>query len=821
MNSQAQIGKKMYAGVFFVTLSNLMLEILLTRIFSVTMWYHFAFMAISIAMFGMTVGAVVVYLLPKHFTPERARAQLAQHALLFSLSSVLSFLIHLQVRFEPGISLAGLTSVGLTFCVLAMPFFFGGICVTIALTRFPSRVSSLYAADLAGAAVGSFLLSIILGPLDGPSAVVFVAFSAAVGSLFFALEAGEKKLRALALAVCLLFAGLAGVNTALAAPGSKLLAVRWVKGVKEEKLAFEKWNSYARVAVRSGIRTKPFGWGLSDRYPLTEPVVQLYMDIDATAGTMLTRFNGDLANLEFLKYDITNIAHFIRPRANVMIIGTGGGRDVLSALVFSQKKITGVEINNNIISAVNGTFGDFTGHLDRLPGVRFINDEARSYLTRSKERFDLIQISLIDTWSATAAGAFVLSENALYTVDAWKIFLDRLGAGGIITVSRWFTLDPPAEMYRLTNLAVAALRERGVQDAGAHIMIVKHMLSNYDHALGVGTLLVNRRPFTAGEVLTITENCRRMGFAMVLAPGGAGERTFTDLTSADKSAAFISAFPLNIGAPTDDSPFFFNMLRLRDAFNFTLWIDSGKLSFNSRAVMVLGALLVIILILTVLCIAVPLAITSRQMSFRGTLPFFIFFSAIGMGFMMIEVAQMQRLCVFLGHPSYGLTVVLFSLLLACSLGSFLTRKIRVERAAVPALRILAALVLVLLVFGKMTQPLMAATRGAITPLRILVAVCLLFPPGILMGTAFPLGMLFAREHLARFIPWFWGINGALSVFASVLAVAISLNWGIAGSFWTGLLFYVLALIAMWILTFRLRLKEGENHVRAPTTADAR
>ncbi len=810
MNAETGIGKKMYAGIFFITLSSLMLEILLTRIFSVTMWYHFAFMAISIAMFGMTVGAVAVYLLPEHFTIQRAKVQMSQYALFFSLSSLLSFLVHIHVPFIPTMSIAGLASVVLTFSILAVPFLFGGVCVTIALTRFSAGVSKLYAADLAGAAIGSFLLSLILGPLDGPTAVVFVAFIAGVGSFFFTLEAGEKKLQRLALAVCLLFAGIIGINIAIGAPDSKLLTIKWVKGVQEEELALEKWSSYARVAIRRQEFTRPFGWGLSDHCPISGPIRQLYMDIDATAGTVLTKFNGDLNSLEFLKYDITNIAHYIRSKADILVIGTGGGRDVLSALVFSQKTITGVEINNDIITSVNRTFGDFTGHLDRRPGVKFINDEARSYLTRSKYQYDLIQLSLIDTWSATAAGAFVLSENALYTVDAWKIFLDRLTPDGILSVSRWFTLDPPAEMYRLTNLAAWALRKRGVQNTDMHIIIIKHMLDRYNKTQGIGTLLVNRRPFTADEVRTISGICRRMGFEVVLAPGIAADRTFAELTSPDKSSIFVSKFPLNITPPTDDNPFFFNMLRLRDAFNIRTWLHPGDLSFNSRAVMILGVLLITILILVILCIIVPLAVTSKRISFRGTLPCFIFFSAIGMGFMMVEVSQMQRLCVFLGHPSYGLTVVLFSLLLACSLGSFLTRNLKPENAAVPAFWISAALLLVLFVFGSITPPLMLAFRGAATPVRILVAVILLFPPGILMGTAFPLGMLFARQHPVRIIPWYWGINGAMSVFASVLAVAISLNWGIAVSFSTGLACYAAAFIAMAIMAHRVGRKDNSS-----------
>jgi hypothetical protein len=799
MGSEPAIGKKMYGGVFLVTLSSLMLEVLMTRIFSVTMWYHFAFMAISIAMFGMTVGAVVVYLLPGHFTPERAKGQLAQHALLFSLWAVLSFLVHVNVRFAPEISWAGLASLALTFCALAMPFIWAGICVTIALTRFPSQVSRLYAADLAGAAAGSFLLSFLLGPLDGPTAVIFVAFTAGVGALCFALDAKAGKLRWLALITCLLLAGIAAINTAIAEPKDKWLAIRWVKGVWEGDLALEKWSSYSRVAIHRHFVTEPLGWGLSDRAPRRGPLRQLYMDIDATASSVLTEFNGELDGLEFLKYDITNIAHFIRPRAHVLIVGTGGGRDILSALVFSQKKITGVEINGDIIHAVNQAFGDFTGHLDRRPEVTFINDEARSYLTRTRECYDLIQLSLIDTWSATAAGAFVLSENALYTMEAWKIFLDRLAPGGVLSVSRWFTQNP-VEMYRLTNLAARALQEQGVRDPGAHIMVVRHMLGKYDRALGVGTLLMNRRPFTAGEVAAVSEICRRMGFELVSAPGAASDRAFAALASPAGSAAFASAFPLNIAPPTDDSPFFFNMLRLKDAFNLRLWLHSDRLPINSRAVLILGALLAIVLLLVALCVAVPLAMTAKRASFRGTLAFFLYFAGIGAGFMMIEVAQMQRLCVFLGHPNYGLTVVLFSLLLACSLGSFLTQRIDPASVRGPGIRIMAALLLVLFVFGRFTPALMMVFRGAVTPVRIVVAVCLLFPPGILMGTAFPLGMRMVRPSRAGMTPWYWGINGAMSVFASVLAVAISLNWGISTSFWTGLACYAAAFIVITVMT---------------------
>ncbi len=797
----------MYGGLFMVTLSTLMLEILLTRIFSVTMWYHFAFMAISIAMFGMTVGAVAVYLLPGRFLQAQAGRQMSRHALYFSLGALAAFVVHLYVPFRPQLTLAGLASVAVTFAVLALPFFFSGICVTIALTRFPGHINRLYAADLAGAAVGSFLLFFTLGVLDGPTSVIFVAFLAATGAFLFALEAGARKLRWLAAAIGAVFFTLIVYNAAVAAPGSRFFSIRRVKGIREPALIYEKWSSYARVAVRRQPMLQPVGWGLSDRRPDFGPVRQLYLDIDAAASTMLTHFDGSFDKLQYLKYDITNLVHYLRSWAKVLVVGTGGGRDILSALAFGQKSVLGVEINGDIIRAVNRRFGDFTGHLDRRDDVRFVNDEARSYLTRSRERFDIIQISLIDTWSATAAGAFVLAENSLYTVDAWKVFFDRLSPRGILSVSRWFAKGMSGEMYRLTSLAAEALRQAGVADPRRHIIIVQMDVRRpVNVPPGLGTMLFSRAPFTEEEIATVKSVCARMGFQLVLSPVEALNGDFAKLTSPREAAGFIAAYPLNIQAPTDESPFFFNMLRWRD-----VWKQKHLdpiVEVNLGAVMILADLLIIIFVLVILCMAVPLFLTSRRLSFRGTVPFFAFFASIGCGFMLVEISQMQRLAVFLCHPSYSLTVVLFSLLLAGSLGSFISGRMGIEGSAGKVIRLFSLLLLSLLVLGLITPALLRAFRGSITPLRIAITSALLFAQGIFMGMAFPMGMNLAQRHSPRLTPWYWGINGAASVFASVLAVVLSLSWSISVTYWTGLAAYGIAGGAVAVLSFRSRRSSG-------------
>ena len=797
--TSTSVGKWDYAGLFMVALATLMYEILLTRIFSVTMWYHFAFMAISVAMFGMTLGALLVYLFPRFFAQERAKHHLAVSSLGLAVSIVLSFLTHLSIPFfgfDPPsrMTLTWAYSIALTYVVLTVPFVFSGICVCLALTRFPRHISKLYAADLAGAALGCIVLIFALHSTDGPNAVIVVAFLAGLGSVAFARSAGSGRLTKTALGCSLALGAFAAVNGVMVVRNSPWLNLVWVKGNPEERPLYEKWNSFSRVQVSpdptAGRRI--YAWGLSTSYQQLRPARQLLMNIDVSAATVLTYFRGEREPLDYLKYDVTNVAHHLRHGAKVLVVGTGGGRDVLSALVFQQNSVVGVEINNDIIAAVNGPFGDFTGHLDRQPGVTFVNDEARSYIARSRDQFDIIQASLIDTWAATAAGAFVLSENSLYTVEAWNILLTHLAPQGILTFSRWFMPSKPLEMYRLTSLACSALSRLGIQTPRKHIVIIRQWTPGA--AVGVGTLLVSRAPFTDADLDSLESLGQRMDFGLVLSPRASQDAALSAITAGGNVSAFTSSYPWNIAPPTDDTPFFFNMLRLRDVFNASLATTQAA-NLNFAAVRVLAVLLIVIGALTVLCIVVPLVLTTSKEVLQGSLPLFIFFASIGLGFMFIEMSQIQRLSIFLGHPIYGLSVGLFGLLLSSGLGSYSTWSMGetgFRRAGLLRLVILTAL---LIVFGLLTPFLIRGFQSSATPVRIGAALAILFPVGFVMGMAFPLGMRIASATVEPVTPWLWGINGAMSVFASVLAVAIAMNYGIAASFWTGFVCYVLAALS--------------------------
>ncbi|MDP8207591.1 MAG: hypothetical protein P9L92_13070 [Candidatus Electryonea clarkiae] len=807
MTDDSKLKPQLYAGLFMVTLSTLMYEILLTRIFSVTMWYHFAFMAISVAMFGMTVGALIVYLLPKYFTDEKVHDHLALTSILFSVSIVFSFLTHLNIPFigfglnsVPALkTVGGIYSIALFYSVIAIPFVFSGMNVCLALTKFPRYISKLYAADLAGAAIGCLMLGIALKISDGPTAVILIGALAATGGIFYSYNAGTRKAKRFAIIIFISFSAFTAINSGLAAKQKSLLRLIWVKGVLEVPPIYENWNSFSRinVNVNSLARSKPLGWGMSPTCPPNLRVRELDLIIDATAATPMTNFEGDLESLTHLKYDITNLAHYIREDSDVLIVGSGGGRDILSALAFKQKSMVAVDINGEITKAVNGEFGDFTGHLDRYPQVDFVVDEARSYLSRSDKKYDIIQVSLIDTWAATASGAFVLTENTLYTIEAWQIFLEHLNPGGVLSFSRWYYEEQPGEMYRLATLANTALTMKGVKEPKQHILIARNFPVTLIET-GVGTMLISTDPFTDDDVKNFHEVCDSLQFEVILSPLQTKNATFEWLISGEESDQFVANFPLNITPPTDNKPFFFNMLKFKDIFNKNTWNQGGTLKQNTIAVTVLGLLLVVVIILTACCIILPLALTSKKIISLQTLPLFLFFGSIGLGFIFIEIAQMQRLNIFLGHPTYGLSVVLFTLLLSSSLGSYLTGKIRYANTIKAGKFTLLLLVAVLVVFSLITQPVISSFQGLHTPGRILIAVLLLFPIGIFMGTAFPFGMKIAAGNAQELTPWFWGINGAMSVLASVLAIMIALYSSISTTFYVGIICYCIAFVSFYI-----------------------
>ena len=365
-SSQARFGT--FVGVFLLTLATVAYQIVLTRIFSVVLWYHFAFYAVSLAMFGMTVGAVVVFLFPARFPDGRLHRIIGYSSVLFGIGAVFGYLSYLSIPFfliESPIQQS--FSMFLNYILLTLPFFFSGVAICLVLTRFTEEVSRLYAVDLIGAGIGCALIVPVLAYCDAPSAVLLIgAIGLLAGYFFLQSDPLRPFLKSTLLLTVALFS--MGVVSAVSASyQSPLLPIPWENGDVAKPVQYERWNSFSRVAVYKEPYDKPFGWGMSETADPGSVPEQYKMTIDGVAGTPLTKFEGELSELEHLKYDVTNVVHNIRSDADIFVVGVGGGRDVLSALAFEQRSITGIEYNPAIIETTTQVFGEYTGELQKNP----------------------------------------------------------------------------------------------------------------------------------------------------------------------------------------------------------------------------------------------------------------------------------------------------------------------------------------------------------------------------------------------------------------------------------------------------------------------
>jgi spermidine synthase len=739
------------------------------------LYYHFAFAAISLAMLGLTRGAMEVYNKPDRYAPERVGVEFARHASWFAITGVGAMVAFLCV---PLVIPDQYVMVALAVSTVAFvrPFTESGICITLLLTRLPYNGGWLYAVDLAGAALGCLGVIFVLLVVDPVSATLGIGAFAAAAGWIVVRDSGDIRSLRLSGAVALTLAAIAIVHTGLEVSGKSHLGVFWAKGTQQMGTLFERWNTYSRVRVTALGETPPFGWGIAHT-PETK-IDQKHLDIDADAATVITRYDGDISKLSYLKDDVINAAYLVQPPAEVAVVGVGGGRDILSALYFGAKRIHGIEINPAIFEVLTDKFADFSGHLDRQPGVSLVNAEARSYINHSSDQYDLVQISLIDTWAATAAGGLTLTENRLYTVEAWDDFYRSLKPGGLLSVSRWY--DPVVhrgEFYRLVAIAASALQRKGVPAVELAQHVVALNVSN------IVTVITRPDAFSDAQWQGARTRLLAQGFKILLWPDVAFDTTTSALMSGKADAAFFASLPENVTPSTDDNPFFFYTTRFGDFARMSPTAATN----NNAAINVTLLLIIVSLCACVYYIITPFVRLARRMPLSVLTPPVTYFCAIGMGFMLIEISQMQRLMVFLGHPVYGLGVVLFTILLFSGIGSA-TVGANAARSSSVIARVIALLTTVVLA-GLLTPVFTTWARSSATDMRILLSVLLLAPPAFCMGMMFPLGLGIWRRH-SELLPFFWSANGITSMFASVLGMALSIEFGIARTYALGACFYV-------------------------------
>jgi hypothetical protein len=767
-----------YVGTFLIAFSTLALEITVTRILSVTSWYYLAFFAVSTAMLGMTAGATTVYLNPRRFTGENAGERAALSCLGYSLSVPVMLATLCYTPLSQLQSVVGLFALLLTTLACSLPFYFSGIAVSVILTKYSLPIGKLYASDLIGASLGCVFVLGGLEVFDAPSLVLLCGSGGAAAAFSFSQRLPALKLRRLSgWAFLILVAG-----SVLNAAGGHGIRLLYSKGTIRPRGIIEKWNSYSRVLVEQESLEPPQYWGKSPVAPHEQSVRQYHMDIDGIAGTILRRF-ASREDIDHLRYDVTNIAYYLRPHGNACIIGVGGGRDVQSAILFGHDSVVALEVNPTFIALLRGPFREFAGIAGRQ-GVRLIVDEARSYLSRTDEVFTVIQMSLIDTWAATGAGAFSLSENSLYTEEAWNVFYHRLSDDGVLTVSRWHNPRNLGETGRLASLAVASLLRMGITEPSRHIAMVT--------AGNISTLLLTRRPFDAQDVEKLRDVCRELQYEYVVVPGQPPVdptlRGILSSASAEELDRSVEKGYFNIAPPTDEDPYFFNMLRLRNVMRLA-GNEPGVIRGNIIATQTLLGLILTLLVLSVVTIIVPLSTRARKERAAGNRGSFlsagaVYFSLIGAGFMCIEIGLVQRLSVFLGHPIYALGILLSTIIASAGVGSFMSERISVHQSRLLlALPVLTGLMVI--VEQQALRMLVSALITSPISVRIAVSVATIFPLGILLGFFFPIGMRLAKSVLESEMAWYWGLNGVFGLLFTALAVFLSIYSGISTNFYAG------------------------------------
>ncbi|MEP0844032.1 MAG: hypothetical protein HRF43_15120 [Phycisphaerae bacterium] len=817
-----------FAGtaVFLLAMIVLMLEIALTRVFSVMTYNHFTYLIIGLALLGFGAAGTLLTVGRRFQEPVVRPGLLADCAWLFGVVTILSFLAVTKTRFDSiaiqeDRDLSQLFGLLMLLVLAAVPFFMGGLCIGYLVSKSGEEVNRIYFCDLTGAGLGALASVLAINHLGAPAAIFVVALVACVVAMLLAGRS-EGRIR------------WRYPLTALAAAGLAVASILWPfviaipfepsKGINRDAgfswKTPHRWHVVARVDVTAAVKEYPsFGGALSRTWDATRPPLER-MGIwqDGGAFTGIVNLKGRSPGDEpILGHYMQAVPYILRPGGGALVIGAGGGVDVAIALYHGAPRVTAVDINPWTIRFVRDEFNDYAGGLYNRPDVEVVVAEGRHYLTATDRKYDVIQLSGVDTFSALASGAYALSENYLYTLEAIDDCLNALTDDGVLSYSRWL-FTPPRESLRLAVTIRAALEKRGVARPDQHLLVLAAP-AHAGHSPWAD-IVVKKRPFSPEEIQRVREWAGRLRFDLIYDPltppeSGAYDRLvgegnkYQPAVSARWFNHFLRApagefdraladYDYRIAPCSDDSPFFFNYYRLSNLRHpFTATYGGDPVNRLPLGLMILLGCLAQIVVIGGLFILWPMRGRSSALRGRpGAFSVLLYFGAIGLGFIAVEIMLLQKLTVLLGGPVYSMAVTLFSLLVFCGLGSFLAK--RLTQRAPKAGGAVILLLLAAAIFGTtwlINHQLPSALAFSL-PVRAGVAVVALLPLGLLMGMPFPTGVRVAERLYPGFVPWGWCVNACTTVLGSVLAVLAAMFTSFTAVLYGGMGVYLLALLAL-------------------------
>lgn len=795
-----------FLGIALISFSTLLLEISLTRLFSVAQGYHFAFLVISMALLGYGASGSFLFSYPK-FIKHHPESKLFWSSWLFSLSTPIAYILSNLLPFD--LARLYLDSWQLFYIILyyllwTTPFFFSGLTISAAFTMRSYLAGKIYFADLGGAGLGCLSALILFNLWGGPGTLIFSACGGFLASLIFAsLQKGKFKIHFLKwtwgiILLVFLFwppsfldlrlSNYKPLKTALFYPGARLIETHW--------------NIFGRIDILESpaVRTAP---GLSLLFLDALPP-QIGLAIDAERLSAITKINNkedikkDMSFIEFLPASFPYL--LIKP-GSVLILEPMGGLEVLTSLYHGAQKVTVVEINPLLVSLLKGKYREFSGGIYDHPIVSVAIDDIRNYVRRNPGPFDLVVLSLTESGTVSASGISSLHEDYRLTTEAISDYLKVLSPKGALALSLYLNPPPRAEL-RLVAMLKEALKKMG-KDPSQHMLIFR--------TWGTFNLLIKKNPLQQIETKALELFCEKLRFDLVYFPGITAEKankynrfpTPIYFQSVQKILGeeenFLKTYPFDLTPPTDEKPFFHHYFR---------WKYSGELYQvvgQKWQIFMEGGYLIpfvffILLILTFIFIIFPLLYRWRPRYMESDqqkyeFPCLIYFAGLGLGFMSAEISLMQKFILFLGHPIYSVSLVLFSMLIFAGLGSRVSQKLKLW--AIRLNFLIFVLIISFLLFYAYSLDFILAL-GQDLPMwgRQIFAVFLTGILAFFMGMPFPLGMRLWAEKAPDLVPLGWSVNGCTSVLGAIFPVIIALGWGFPKVFFVAALLYGLSYLAL-------------------------
>lgn len=778
-----------YLGVFLLCGATLALEVVLTRVLALTMWHHFTYVVIGVALLGFgAAGTWITVRAAGRPRRENADGLIAGYAFAAAVTTPLCYLMMTRVFFDPQRITSEplqLVSLLLIYAIIAVPFFCAGLAICAAISSYRSNVGSVYFADLLGAGCGALAVPLFLEPLGGPGLIFALGMVFGVSAACFWLSQTIGSASPLAAVRVLGVLGLVGLVAWWALPVARtdafdpgLAPSKEMAPLQQHKmLEVTRWSPLARIDVSQEGTIVPMMGGVFRAGTPAHPLRMIFQD--GAAPTMLIKHEAEPGKMDFLLHSTTGAGFpVLRTRGiaapDVLAVGVGGGVDLQIALAHGAKHVTGAEINAVTLDLLQHRYADYVGGLPTDPKVELVHAEGRHFArdaVASGRRFDLIQLSGVDTYTALSSGAYALSESYLYTQEAVRDFLAAVTDEGVVSYSRFVFPDQPRETLRLAATAVAALEATGVSDAYRHLFILYGDQGPFHWA----TLLIAKKALGDEALAAARTFCKDNGFTVLFDPATAGSTKFDDCLRRDAAARaeFFAGYAYDVSPALDERPFFFNFFKWS-----SLWKKGDYGGHTYRDSYPVGLLLLLVaLVQTVLLGALfilrPLSGLERGLRDRTTRAALIYFSALGIGFIALEIALMQKLVLFLGHPTYAMTLVLPAMLIAAGLGALTVRPRTRPRARLRVLAI-AAPILIVASWWVVTYGLEAFLAASFL-VRATLVTATLFPVAFVLGMAFPTAIRLIADERPELVPWAWAVNGFTSVLGSTGAVVLAMQ----------------------------------------------